>query len=250
VVKAKSQQGADSFSDFLQLIEQAAAGFPVELLPLSEENGCAPRAALLLDRTLAPTRKEALARALGSGRPETREKQRAALPDQLSPLPAIEHFIGCLQAELNRVKQTRLPCSLLLIRVAAPDVSFPRQAAVNLTKEIAGEHHLAPLDHATLALLLPGLNRDRALRQAGAIQQVLAAETEVRVKIGLAVCLARAVPAAREFMDMALAELQKAEQRTGDIFYSFQQQEEDDACQVTPEERAQLFSLLHKGKKE
>ncbi|MCJ7604078.1 MAG: hypothetical protein MUO63_21590 [Desulfobulbaceae bacterium] len=251
MVKVKSQQRAKKFSDFLHLIEEETVHFPVELIPLTEEPGSIPQALLVLDSTLSEKRKGELEKAVSAGRPpETKREQHIALLDRASALTGAESFKDCVHAELARVKKSRLPCFLLLIRIdGIEDRSFLKKAAATLKREIECDHHLAHLDHATLALLLSGLNRNRALRQAGAIHQSLSADTAGRVTIGLAICMARAVPSAEEFMEMALNELQKAEYEAGDIFYSFHNQD-DDSCQVTAEERAQLFSFLNKGKKE
>ena len=246
MVKVKSQQRAKKFSDFLHLIEEEAVHFPVELIPLTEEPGSVPQAVLVLDSTLSAKRKRELARAVATDR----NPQHIALLDRAGALTGAESFKDCVHAELARVKKSRLPCSLLLIRIdGIEDRSFLKKAAATLKREIECDHHLAHLDHATLALLLSWLNRNRALRQAGSIHQSLSADTAGRVTIGLAVCMARAVPSAEEFMEMALHELQKAEYEAGDIFYSFHNQD-DDSCQVTAEERAQLFSFLNQGKKE
>jgi GGDEF domain-containing protein len=252
VVKVKSQQRTKKISDFLHLIEEEAVRFPVELITVAEETSSVPQAFLVLDSTLSAKRKGELEKAIGAGcPPETKREQHIALLDRASALTGAESFKDCVHAELARVKKSRLPCSLLLIRIdEIEDRSFLKKAfAATLKREIECNHHLAHLDHTTLALLLPGMNRNRALRQAGAIHQSLSADTAGRVTIGLAVCMARAVPAAEEFMAMALNELQKAEYETGDIFYSFHNQD-DDSCQVTAEERAQLFSFLNQGKKE
>jgi hypothetical protein len=251
VVKVKNQQRAENFADFLHLLEEEAVRFPVELIPVAEAAGSAPQALLVLDRTLAAQRKVELKKALGAGRiPQTNREPHIALLDDADALSGAESFQDSVRAELARVKKSRLPCSLLLIRIdKTADRGLLTKTAATLKKAIAYDHHLAPFDHATLAMLLPGLNRDRALRQAGAIHQCLAADTAGRVTIGLAVCMARAVPAADEFMAMALSELQKAEYEAGDIFYSFHHQD-DDACGVTAEERTQLFSFLNRGKKE
>ncbi|MCK9293845.1 MAG: hypothetical protein M0P70_02075 [Desulfobulbaceae bacterium] len=252
MVKVNQQPGAEDFRAFLQLIEQEALRFSAELLPVAGETGLAPQALLVLDPTLSATRKGELAKALwAASLPATAQKQHLALPDRIAALSGAERFTECVHAELARVKKSRLPCSLLLVRIDGNGVdrAFLNKAAAALEMAMEGEHHLAHFGHATLALLLPGQNRNRALRQAGAIQQLLAAEITARVKIGLAVCLARAVPAAEEFMEMAFTELQKAEHEAGDIFYSFPSQD-DDSCQVTAEERAQLFSFLNRGHKE
>ncbi|MBU4260520.1 MAG: hypothetical protein KKC76_01385 [Proteobacteria bacterium] len=252
MVKVNKQPEANIFCDFLHLIEEEAARFPVELITIAEETGGGPQALLVMDCTLSAKRKGELTKALCTeASPATERERHSALPDRTAALPGAEFFKDLVQAELARVKKSRLPCSLLLIRIDGngEDRGFFNKAAAALEMAMEGDHHLAHLDHTTLALLLPGQNRNRALRQAGAIQQLLTAEITARVKIGLAVCLARAVPAAEEFMEMAFTELQKAEHEAGDIFYSFPSQDED-SCQVTAEERAQLFSFLNKGNKE
>lgn len=251
MVKVNKLSAAKNFCDFLHLIEEKAARFPVELIPLAEETGGGPQALLVLDSTLSAKRKGELAKALCTeASPAAEGERHLALPARTGALTGAEFFKDWVRVELARVKKSRLPCSLLLIRIDDnnEDRGLLTQAAATLEMAIECNHHLAHLDHATLALLLPGLNRNRALRQAGAIHQSLSAEIRAGVKIGLAVCMARTVPAAEEFMEMAFNELQKAEHEAGDIFCSSPNQD-DDSCQVTAEERAQLFRFLNKGKK-
>lgn len=250
MVKVNKQPRTKNFCDFLQLIEEEAARFSVELIPIAEETGTGPQALLVLDSTLSAKRKGELAKPLVTQTsPTTERAQHIALPARADALAGAEFFKDCVHAELARVKKSRLPCSLLLIRIDEnnEDRGLLNKAAATVEIAIECNHHLAHFDHATLALLLPGLNRNRALRQACAIHQSLSAEITARVKIGLAVCMARTVPAAEEFMEMAFNELQKAEHEAGDIFYSSPNQD-DDSCQVTAEERAQLFSFLNRGK--
>jgi hypothetical protein len=242
VAKVTNRQGAEAFADFLRLIEHEAGRFAVELVPVAGENGGAPQGLLIVDQALAETRKRELARSV-TGRAKTAPP--LTLVDRAGGL---ENFHGVVQSELSRVKQSRLPCALLLIRfTGSSDGSLLKTAAAALKNEVRDGMHLAHYDLATFALLLPGLNRNRALHKARAIHHCLCAAAACQVKIGLAVCLARAVPGADEFMAMATRELHKSGHDTGGIFYSFQE-ETDDSCQVTAEERAQLFRFAGKGK--
>lgn len=245
MAKVKSRQGTDAFADFLRLIEHEAGRFPVDLVPLAGENGGAPQGLLVLDRTLAETRKRELAGSVTGGIGRT----KSAPPLTLVNRPGgAEGFHGIVQTELGRVKQSRLPCALLLVRFAgSSDGSLLKTAAAALKNEVQDSIHLAHYDQTTLALLLPGVNRTRALLKARAIHHCLCAVAACQVKIGLAVCLARAVPGVDEFMAMAMGELHKSGHDTGGIFHSFRE-ETDDSCQVTAEERAQLFRFAGKGK--
>ncbi|MBI4792260.1 MAG: GGDEF domain-containing protein [Deltaproteobacteria bacterium] len=246
MAKVTSRQGSDAFADFLRLIELEAGRFPVDLVPVAGENGGAPQGLLIVDQALAETRKKELARSVTGGDGRT----KPAPPLTLVNRPGgPESFHGLVQTELSRVKSSRLPCALLLIRFAgSSDGSLLTTAAAALKNEVRDGIHLAHYDQATFALLLPGLNRNRALHKARAIHHCLGAVAACQVKIGLAVCLARAVPGVEEFMAMAVRELHKSGHDTGGIFYSFQE-ETDDSCQVSAEERAQLFRFTGKGKK-
>ncbi|MBI5556983.1 MAG: hypothetical protein HY885_05050 [Deltaproteobacteria bacterium] len=234
----------------MRLIEQEAIFFPVELIPVASKDGTGPQGFLALDTALAAGRKKALAKAVNAGAVSHETQPHMALPhmaliDCQSEAAEHENFKRTVYAELDRVKKSRLPCSLLLTRIAAAkDKGCLGKAVAAVKKEMQAEAHLSHYDNETLAILLPGLNKNRALIQARAIHEIFTAKTTARVASGLAVCVARAVPSSADmFIRMAVKELLRADHEEGEFFYSSEDAVED-GCQVSVEERAQLFSFL------
>jgi hypothetical protein len=246
VAEIRSRRQTAAFADFLRLIAAEAGRFAAELIPVAGENGGGPQGMLVLDSALAEKRKRELADSVAGGNGRPAKTPPLAL---LEKAGGQEGWRAMVQTELGRVKTSRLPCALLLIRLAGgQDGSLLKKAAALLETAVPEGLHLGPFDHATLALLLPGASRKKALLQARAIHHCLCAAATRQVKIGLAVCLAHAVPGADEFMAMASRQLHQSGPDGGGIFYCFQE-ETADSCQVTAEERAQLFRFAGEGKK-
>jgi GGDEF domain-containing protein len=245
VAKANCTKRVGEFADFLRLIEQEASFFPVELIPVAEKDGTGQQGFLALDSALAEGRKKALAKAVNGGSVSRKNQPHMALIESQHGMAEHENFKSTVHSELDRVKKSRLPCSLLLTRINdAKDKGCLGKALAALKKEMQAEAHLGHYDNETLAILLPGLNKNRALIQARAIHETFTAKTAARVTSGLAVCVARAVPSSADlFINMAVKELLRADHEEGEIFYSSEDAVED-GCQVSVEERAQLFSFL------
>lgn len=247
MARVRRQEGDTGFADFLRLVEEQAAGFAVEFVRLEGENPNIPRALLLLDSSLSAAQKKELCCKAAVG---NNQQPSIVLLDKQSGLPGMENFRSHVAVELARVKKSRIPCALLLIRVDETRAGNALQkAAPIIKKEIGRDSLLAHYDKSTVALLLPGLNRKKALDQAGILHSACVAEISRRVCIGLNVCVARDVPPVDGFIDRAAQELVRAKEEGWRVFHSFQEQH-DDFCQVTAEERAQLFSFIHGGKKE
>ncbi|MFH1215205.1 MAG: GGDEF domain-containing protein [Pseudomonadota bacterium] len=247
MARVKRQEGNTGFADFLRLVEEEAVVLGVEFVRVNEENPNFPGALLVFDSALSPAQKKELCRKVGAG---NSHQPSIALLDKESGLPGIESFKNQVAVELDRVKKSRIPCALLLIRFDEGKAGGSlKKATPVIKKEIGPDFLPAHYDKSTAALLLPGLNRTKTLEQAGIIHAACVSEISEKVCIGLTVCVAGDVPPVDGFIDRAAKELGRAKQEGWHVFHSFQEQQ-DDFCQVTAEERAQLFSFIHGGKKE
>lgn len=242
MAKVSQRTNGNGFADFLRFLEGKAAGFAVEFIRIGSESRYSPQALLLLDPDLDPSSKNELCRKVGSGK---RHLPSPALVEKEPILPGMEGFRNRVEDELVRVKKSRIPCALLLIRVAGgnEDGVLGKTATI-IRKEAGRDCLLAGYDEKTAALLLPGLNRRKAAEQAGVIHAACTAAISEQTSVGLTVCVARDVPPADAFIARAATELDRAKEEGWQVFHSFQEQQED-LCQVTAEERAQLFSFLH-----
>lgn len=225
------------------MVEKEAGRFPVEIIKVAGNGGV--EAVLSIDSSIAEAKKNKLR--LGLSDHETPFGKPA--PARLTTSTGLadrEDLKASLNSELGRVKTSRLPCSLLLVKVDG--MEEPPKAISAIKKEVPRNGLLAHYDHTVLSILLPGVNKKRALRRARAIQDALNSTMPHRVSIGLTVCTAREIPQTDVFIKMTAEELHKSEKAGGKICHRAEEAE-DDVCQVTAEERAQLFSFLTGGKK-
>lgn len=250
MARDKTPQNPAPFSDFLHLVKKEAVHFCVELIPVIEKNGVSQQAQLILNGNLPENRKNEIKRifsvvnrtATGEASPECHSLS-AITPDEE------QNLIGWVSSELDRMKKSRLPCSLLLIRHLGLENNYTnKKASAILKQEFESSHYVICMDDRTLALLLPGLTRTRALRKARAIHQSLSAYFAGRIVIGLSICMAGKEVKPEEFINQAYTEIQKGELETGDIFCTFKDSDTC-SCQVTAEERSQLLSFANRESK-
>lgn len=240
MVPTGSKKNTEKNQLFFHMLEKEAGHYPVDLFKIGENGSL--QGVLALDSSLPPKKKKELFQAVGSvsvhQTADHTQTDRTGLPgrDSLQRHAALE---------LDRVKKCRLPCSMLLIKIKGDKQAQPLSStAVLLENQIPGNAYLAQHDDSTLSLLLPGYNLKKSLRQAAAIQKSLSPQ---QTTIGLAVCMFRNIPGAETFINMAEEELRRAETDKKDICHS-ESNTEDNSCQVTAEERSQLFSFLNSAK--
>ncbi len=222
------------------MLEKEAAQYPVDLFRISE-NGF-QQGLLILDSSLPATRKSELLQAAGVTEPN---RHSELLQPENPGLPGRNSMLRHISLELDRVRKSRLPCALLLIRQKGDIQGHPfHETATLLENHLPGNAFLAQHDESTLSLLLPGYNLQKSLRQAAAIMELLSA---LQIEIGLSVCMFRNIPTPETFVTMTEIELKRAATDNKDICHSMQDGAED-SCQVTAEERSQLFSFLNRPK--
>lgn len=228
-----------SFSAFLRALDTEAGRYGVEKFPLG---GATPYAVLLYDPELTDREKEELRRTIertAARRPPHGKQGEAGS----SPHPA-EGFRERLARELEKVRKSRIPCALMMVRLGEAVNGFLQQTADLLQQESGvRDPFVSLIDRRTLALLLPGLNRATAIERAGHLHRACSGTIADKVCVGLNVCGARQLTSVEEFISTASRQLDRAESEGWGVFHAFEECLEE-SCQVTVEERTQLFSFL------
>lgn len=230
-----------------------AREYPVECVSVGRGDDDVPRAVLYLDSNLDRSGKEEILRScpsLGKG------VRRLSGPDDVLPAISTSGTLkNMVNTELAKVKKSRLPCGLLLLKITGVDgrADLQKNEAV-IRNSLPQPEQLAHYGETTFAVLLPGLGIRQARCEAQRIyekvrEHVDCREKEMSVSAGMTVCVARHIPGAATFIDMAASQLQRAEQEGPGIYWE-DQKEKENSCQVTAEERAHLFSFLTEGGKD
>ena len=161
------------------------------------------------------------------------------------------NLLALLQTELDRHQESRLPCSLLLLgltgtRPAAKAKAVARtrcQAIAAIEPLLDHQDTVLPCDEQSIAVLLPATSLGKARRRAAAIQAALANGPQL-LCCGLSVCHAHEPLSAEEFLQRTRQELDRATGIGNGALCHAALATADESCQVTVEERAQLFSFL------
>lgn len=234
-------------------LEEQARRHPVRAIRLTGKRP-EPLGLLLIDDTVpAPELASALA-GLRFGElpnPATADRKEGDLPDQA-------WLRRQLAVEMGRVRQTRLPCALLLISVSlktpakAGADSLAGQAAAALASCLHQGDLLSGFQKNTLALIMPGATVGKARNRAEEMRTTLRGSDfakNARMAVGIAVCHAYEAIPAEQLLDFAEAELARAAKMGGDAICQSSAVRAEDACQVTVEERAQLWQQPRKSQR-
>lgn len=160
-------------------------------------------------------------------------------------------LLALLQQELALHRESRLPCSLLLLSLPPANPkgkAAPRtrcQAITAIEPLLDHQESVAPCDANALAVLLPATSLGKARRRAAAIQAALANGPHLSC-CGLSVCHAHEPLTAQEFLQRTRLELERATAMGNGALCHAALATVDESCQVTVEERAELFSFLAK----
>jgi len=159
-----------------------------------------------------------------------------------------------LAMELARVRESRLPCALLLIAVSGqgPEPNFlAEQAAPLLADCLHPGDLLSAWQRNTLALILPGASVAKARKRAEEIRNTLrnpaffkeatGVPPSLGLALGIAVCHAYETIPAAQLLALAEGELARAARMGSDAICQSAAARAEDSCQVTVEERAQLW---------
>lgn len=236
--------------DFLRDIEQLAMQHELQAIRLTNGHDALLGLALLTPDLSTDAAQKALAQAgclLDHG-------LDGAQPRRATISPADTSFLELLAGELAKLKESRLPCTLLLMgntkqpgRAAALQNALSDETFCQMSQRIRPHlnhvDHLVRCDASTLALLLPGTSLGKGRLRAAAILAALENGTRAAC-CGLCVCHAYDQVSAEEFLRHARQELARAmAQGAGSVCHATFASNVA-SCQVTVEERAHLFSFL------
>ncbi len=157
-------------------------------------------------------------------------------------MPSPDQLRKIIRTEIDRVQLTRLPCSLIIL---AADKSEPSLVAEAIKECLHHVDILVQMNDQEFAIILPGTNLGKATLRAKTIQQ--ANHTHgANTRMGIAIYYANDRFTADDLLAQAQAELARSQQPGAEPICHVSGIRAEDACQVSVEERAQLFGFLVK----
>jgi hypothetical protein len=226
-------------SDTAQLyrsLEDQASQHPVRAIRLTGK-ASQPMGLLIIDNNI-PTAEVASALA---GLHLTDQPRMSSVGRAEEKLPDLAWLRQQLAMELTQVQQTRLPCALILVTLAGKN-ELPEQAATALAPCLHPGDMLSGFQKDSLAMIMPGTTVGKARKRAEEIRGILRnAIKDASLALGIAVCHAYESMAPEQLLNLAEAELARAVKMGNDAICQSAAARSEDSCQVTVEERAQLW---------
>lgn len=219
-------------------LEDQASQHPVRAIRLTGK-ASQPLGLLFIDNNIPASEvASALAglRLADQPRPATTGRAEGKLPD-------LAWLRQQLAMELAQVQQTRLPCALVLITLSGGP-SLAGHAATTLAPCLHPGDLLSGFQKDGLALIMPGTTVGKARKRAEEIRAILHSapfSKGASLALGIAVCHAYETMAAEQLLALAEAELARAAKMGNDAICQRAAVRAEDSCQVTVEERAQLW---------
>jgi len=231
-------------------LEEQASRHPVRAIRLTGK-GAEPLGLLLIDNTVS----EAEAASALAGVRLTDQPRPATLSPAEEQLPGQAWLRRQLAVEMDRVQQSKLPCALLLITLSGTSNPLTEQAAAALAPCLHPEDLLSGFQKNGLALIMPGAAVGKARRRAEEMRTALrtavftkgGAGVILSLALGIAVCHAYEAMEADRLLTLAEAELARATKLGSDAICQRAAAHAEDSCQVTVEERAQLWMQPRKS---
>lgn len=241
-----SGKGPSDTALLYQSLEEQARRHPVRAIRLAG-TGSEPLGLLFVGNTIPGAE---VASALAGLRFPDHPRPATADPGE-GKLPGLAWLRQQLAMELAQVQQTRLPCALLLITLSGQS-TLAGQAAAALAPCLHPRDLLSGFHKNTLALIMPGAAVGKARKRAEELRATLrstafAKGVTPRLALGLAVCHAYETIAADQLLALAEAELARAAKLGNDAICQSAAVRAEDSCQVTVEERAQLWMQPRKA---
>jgi len=222
-------------------LEEQARQHPVRAIRLIGK-GPEPLGLLLIDDTIPSSEMASvLAKLRFTDQPRTTSLGQEKLPDQA-------WLRQQLAVEMDRVRQTRLPCALVLITLSK--ASVPTDQAAALAPCLHPGDLLSGFHRNGLAVIMPGTTVGKARKRAEEMRATLRSAPFAKsasLALGIAVCHAYETMAAEQLLTLAEAELTRAAKMGTDAICQSAAVRSEDSCQVTVEERAQLWMQPRKA---
>ncbi|MEJ2032774.1 MAG: GGDEF domain-containing protein [Deltaproteobacteria bacterium] len=168
---------------------------------------------------------------------------------------SLEELLAC---QIERTRQTRLPCAFILLEPDAQEEDRPEKMMPEITglvqAAVRRSDILLRCDIARLAVILPSISLREATDCAERIRQALARKPAigegqaptVTASIGIGLCYAGDQISAETFAANVARELARARRQGGNQVCRVIDSRTDRSCQVSVEERAELFSIFLK----
>lgn len=241
---AANKKSALFFTD----LEEQASRYPVRSVKVTARD-CSLLGLLLMHNDAEATEIEAALNQLAASFTDKEAAGSSNDPNAaVNNQPGPAQLKKILHAEIDRVQMTRMPCSLILLETdaATPATDGWEDALPNAIKECL--HHADTLvrrSNHEFAIILPGTNLGKATLRANKIRTVsLAIDTSPRM--GIALCYANDCFTPDGLLALAEAELARTRQTGSNPICHVSEIRAEDTCQVSVEERAQLFGFLVK----
>ena len=217
-------------------LEEQARQHPVRAIRLTGKTS-QPMGLLIIDNDIpAAEWASALAGLRVADQPRT-----SSIGQTAGKLPDLAWLRQQLATELAQVQQTRLPCALVLITLSGAS-PLPDQAAAALATCLHPGDLLSGFQKNGLAMIMPGTTVGKARKRTEEIRAILRnAIKDASLAIGIAVCHAYETMAAEQLLALAETELTRATKMGNDAICQSAAARAEDSCQVTVEERAQLW---------
>ena len=225
-------------------LEDQASHHPVRVIRLTGKRA-EPLGLLLIGNDIP----EAEVASALAGLRFTDQPRPATMGQVAGKLPDLAWLRQQLTMELAQVQQTRLPCALLLVTLSG-GASLVGQAAAALAPCLHPGDLLSGFQKNTLALIMPGASVGKARKRAEEIRTLLrtaASSKGTSLALGIAVCHAYETIPPDQFLALAEAELARAAKMGNDAICQSAAARAEDSCQVTVEERAQLWMQPRKS---
>ena len=226
-------------------LEEQAGHHPVRAIRLTGKSA-EPLGLLLIDNTVS----EAEAASALAGVRLTDQPRPAAPCQAEEELPDLAWLRRQLAVEMDRVQQSKLPCALVLITLSGTSNTLAEQAVAALAPCLHPGDLLSGFQKNGLALIMPGAAVGKARRRAEEMRATLrngAFLKDAKLALGIAVCHAYETIAADQFLALAETELARAAKVGNDAICQRAAAHAEDSCQVTVEERAQLWMQPRKA---
>lgn len=229
---------------FFADLEQQAGHYPVRSVKITAKDRSLLGLFLMDDDAEATEIEAALTRLAGSFNGKGNNVVADTGGPPLNTIPEPGRLKKILRAELDRVQLTRLPCSLLLLATEEQD-DDPATITAAIKECLHHVDILVRRNDNRFAVILPGTNLGKAVLRAKSIRTAtLAAGIDSR--LGIALCYANDRFSPGDLLAQAEAELARTREPDAEPICHVSGIRAEDACQVSVEERAQLFGFLIK----
>lgn len=161
-------------------------------------------------------------------------------------LPDLAWLRRQLGMELTRTRQARLPCALILFTLSGHGADdLTGKTVAELVSCLPAGELLSGFKKNSMALIMPGAAVGKARKRAAEIRTTLRKtslnDAALNLSMGIAVCHAYECMTADQLLALAETELDRAAGMGNDAICQSEASRSEDSCQVTVEERAQLW---------